>query len=202
MVRIRSVFSSSKKLALESSLGFLAASATDVHPSLKTPAPTPIDLNTKLCVFDPHVFIVHPGQSVRFLNVGSEPHSANFGIIQNNLIGLAVVGGWLFPFPHGERTPTPIECNIHPWMKAHMLLFDLPCSGLSDEKGVLKIEKLPASMPITFKIWHEKMDKSIDQVTFNEKPVDWPRGNVQWTLQPGMNDLGIVKISPNEFKTK
>ncbi len=178
--------------------------ATDVHPDLKTPANKPVALDNNKCVFIPHVFAVQPGQTISVLNSDQTGHNANFGFFSNDAINAVVpVGGTKdIKVVKGERAPTPVECNIHPWMKAHILIFDLPYSGVSDEKGVLKIEKLPAGKPITFKVWHENMDKSIDQVTFGGKAAEWIKGNVELTLKPGMNDLGVVKIKPDEFKNK
>jgi plastocyanin len=178
--------------------------AADVHPDLKKPGADPIALDNNKCVFVPHVLAVQPGQTIKVLNSDQTGHNANFGFFNNDAINAVVpVGGAKdIKVVKGERAPTPVECNIHPWMKAHVLIFDLPYSGISDEKGVLKIEKLPAGKPITFKVWHENMDKSIDQVTFGGKVVEWAKGNVELTLKPGMNDLGIVKIKPEEFRTK
>ena len=175
---------------------------TDVHPDLKKAAAEPVVLDNNKCVFIPHVFSVRPGQTIKVLNSDQTGHNANFGFFQNEAINATVPPGGSkdIPVALGERAPTPVECNIHPWMKAHILIFDLPYSGVSDEKGVLKISKLPAGKPITFKIWHEKSDKSIDQVTFAGKEVEWTKGNFELTLKPGMNDLGVVKIKPTEFK--
>jgi hypothetical protein len=174
---------------------------TDVHPDLKK-AGEPVILDNNKCVFIPHVFSVQPGQTIKLVNSDETAHNANFQFITNDGINpLLPLGGKMdVKFPKGERAPTPIECNVHPFMKAYLLMFDLPYSGISDEKGVLKISKLPANKPITFKIWHEKMEKSIDEVTFGGKVVEWTKGNVELTLKPGMNDLGVVKIKPEEFK--
>jgi len=178
--------------------------AGDVHPDLKKPGAEPISLDNNKCVFLPHVFAVQPGQTIKVLNSDQTGHNANFGFFNNDAINAVVpIGGSKdIQVVKGERAPTPVECNIHPWMKAHILIFDLPYSGVSDEKGVLKISKLPAGKPITFKVWHENMDKSIDQVMFGGKAVEWAKGNVELTLKPGMNDFGVVKIKPDEFKTK
>ncbi len=177
---------------------------TDVHPDLKKLSANPVTLDNNKCVFMPHVFSVQPGQTIKVLNSDQTGHNANFGFFQNDAINATVPAGGSkdINVVKGERAPTPVECNIHPWMKAHILIFDLPYAGVSDEKGVLKISKLPAGKPITFKIWHENMDKSIDQVNFGGKEVEWTKGNVELTLKPGMNDLGVLKIKPEEFKSK
>lgn len=178
--------------------------AKDVHPDLAKPPAKPVALDNNKCVFNPHVFAVRPGQSINVLNSDQTGHNANFGFFSNDAINVTIpVGGSKeIKVDKGERAPTPVMCNIHPWMTAHILIFDLPYAGVSDAKGVLKIEKLPAGKPITFKVWHENMDKSIDQVTFSGNAVVWTKGNVDLTLKPGMNDLGVVKIKPDEFKNK
>jgi hypothetical protein len=85
-------------------------------------------------------------------------------------------------------------------MRAYLIVSDFPYAGVSDDKGMIKIEKLPANKPITFKVWHESQAKSISQVNFGGKDVEWSKGNVELTLKPGMNDLGVVKIKPDMFK--
>ncbi len=178
--------------------------AADVHPDLKKPSDKPVTLDNEKCVFVPHMFVVHPNQTITVLNSDKAGHNANFTFINNEGLNPLIPPGGSkdVKFPLGERTPSAVSCSIHPWMSAYLLMFDLPYAGFSDEKGVLKIEKLPAGKPITFKIWHENMEKSIDEVTIGGKVATWTKGNVELTLKPGMNDLGVVKIKPEEFKTK
>ncbi len=191
-----------KNIALYPDIKKSGLEITDAHPDLKKLAAEPVVLDNNKCVFIPHVFSVRPGQTIKVVNSDKTGHNASFGFFVNDAINpLVPPGGFKdIPVAKGERAPTPVECSIHPWMKAHILIFDLPYSGVSDEKGLLKISKLPAGKPITFKIWHEKMEKSIDQVTFGGKVVEWPKGNFELTLKPGMNDLGVVKIKPEKFK--
>jgi plastocyanin len=178
--------------------------ASDVHPDLKKPSDKPVTLDNNQCVFVPHMFVVHPNQTINVLNSDKAGHNANFEFINNEGMNPLIPPGGSkdVKFPLGERTPSRVTCSIHPWMSAYLLMFDLPYAGFSDEKGVLKIEKLPAGKPITFKLWHENMEKSIDEVTIGGKAETWTKGNVELTLKPGMNDLGVVKIKPDKFKTK
>jgi hypothetical protein len=99
-----------------------------------------------------------------------------------------------------EKAPTKVECNIHPWMSAYVMVFNHPYVGISDGDGKIKIEKLPAGVPLDFKIWHENQDKSIEEVTINGKKEKWVKGSAKMTLKEGVNDLGKVVINIDRFK--
>jgi hypothetical protein len=174
----------------------------DIHPDLRRPPAEPSVLDARGCAFEPHVFISQAGQKLRLMNSDQFGHNPNFNFFANDLETRMHPPGHTveLEFSKSEKAPSPIHCNIHPWMRAYVLVFDHPYTGISDRQGVLKIEKLPAGVPIDFKVWHESMEKSIDQVTLQDEPTLWPKGIVRWTLQPGMNDMGVVKIKPEIFK--
>ena len=177
-------------------------SPDDTHPELRMPPSEPAVLDAKGCVFEPHVFFSRVGQKLKLQNSDEYGHNPNIVFFANypesrmHPPGHAVE----MEFSISEKAPSPIHCNIHPWMRAYVLVFDHPYVGISNAQGRLTIEKLPAGKPINFKVWHESMEKSIDQVTFRGEPTHWTKGNVQLTLLAGMNDLGIVKIKPDKFK--
>jgi len=176
--------------------------ARNVYPALQMPPLAPAVLDIRGCGFEPHIFSSRVGQTIRLTNSDDYGHNPNFVFFANGLESRMHPPGHSIniDLKLSEKAPTPIHCSIHPWMRAYVLVFDHPYSGISDEKGVLKIEKLPARKPITFKIWHESMERSIAQVQMEFKPKQWPKGIVEWTLEPGLNDFGIVKIKPDQFK--
>ncbi len=173
-----------------------------IHPSLAKPRVEPITLDNNKCVFAPHVAVARKGETIKVLNSDNTAHNANFAFFNNPAVNpLIPVGGSKdIPLTESETAPTPVDCNVHPWMRAYLIVSDFPYAGVSDSKGVLKIEKLPAGKPITFKVWHENQVKSIAQVNFGGQDVEWTKGLVELTLKPGMNDLGVVKIKPDQFK--
>ncbi len=176
--------------------------ADDIHPELRRPPSEPSILDARGCAFEPHIFISRAGQKLRLMNSDEYGHNPNFNFFANDFETRMHPPGHSveLEFSKSEKAPSPIHCNIHPWMRAYVIVFDHPYTGISNHQGVLKIEKLPAGRPIHFKVWHESMEKSIDRVTLQDKPALWPKGNMQWTLQSGTNDLGIVKIKPEMFK--
>src|SRR5207249_1420864 len=53
-----------------------------------------------------------------------------------------------------ERTPMPIKCDLHSWMKAYQLPLEHPFAAVTDEEGKFEIKGLPPGK-YTFIVWHE-----------------------------------------------
>ncbi len=176
--------------------------SSDTNPELRIAPSEPALLEIRQCVFEPHVFISRVGQQLKLINSDEYGHNPNFIFFANDPESRMQPPGQSveIELANSEKAPSPIRCNIHPWMQAYVLVFDHPYTGVSDQHGIVHIEKLLAGKAINFKIWHESMAKSIDEVSVDGKPAMWPKGNFVLTLTPGMNDLGTVKIKPDEFK--
>lgn len=175
---------------------------SDVHPSLAAPRGEPVVLDNLKCVFVPHVLVTRKGETINVKNSDPTAHNANFQFFNNQAVNPLIPpnASKEIALTESETAPIPVDCNVHPWMKAYLIISDFPYAGVSNEKGELTIEKLPAGKPITFKVWHESQEGSIANVNFGGADVEWSRGNVEFTLKPGMNDLGVVKIKPDRFK--
>jgi hypothetical protein len=97
-----------------------------------------------------------------------------------------------------EPHPIPVNCDIHPWLKAFVIVQTHACVGVSNADGVLEIKDLPVGKNLVFRVWHEA-GEGIDRLYVDDKPQELFRGS-RWDLElkPGANDLGVVKIS-NKF---
>lgn len=103
-------------------------------------------------------------------------------------------------FAQAERSNfTEFSCTIHPWMKGLLIIREHPYVGISDTKGRLEIKDLPVGK-VTFKLAHENMKRSIDSGELEGKKSEFPRGYITLDLQPGLNDLGVLKLSPELFE--
>jgi len=158
-------------------------------------------LDNKGCRFEPHVLFARPGQTIDVLNSDQTGHNANFNFFNNQPVNFLVpVGGSKqVKLETDEPAPIPVECNVHPWMRAHVIVQDHPYVGITDENGVLEITDLPAG-EITFRVWHESADGAIDEATVDGKPEKWSRGRMEIVLKPGINDLGVIKIAADKFE--
>jgi plastocyanin len=184
------------------SLDVKDVSKLKIHPDLaKAPADKPLLDNVK-CVFVPHVVVMRAGQTLEVKNSDKTGHNANFGFFKNDAQNVTVPSGGSkdLLINKEETAPTPVECNIHPWMKCYVIVKEHPYVGVSDADGNLVIKGLPAGEELKFRVWHENQNKAISEVTINGKKEKWDRGYVTMTLKPGENNVGTIKLTPDRFK--
>lgn len=176
--------------------------ATNIHPSLSAvPEAKPVLDNVK-CQFFPHVMAIRAGQTLEVKNSDEVAHNAKFAFFDNEEVNPTVPAksSVSVKTKKEEKSPTKVECNIHPWMAAHVLVLDHPYFGISDADGAITIEKLPAGVELEFKLWHENSNKSIEEIKVNGKSESWKKGATKLTLKEGMNDLGTITINVDRFK--
>ena len=170
-----------------------------IHPDLvAVPAEKPILDNNK-CVFQPHFLIVRSGQTITVKNSDNTGHNANFNFLNNQAQNFVVppmaTKDLTLDKNKDEPAPIPVQCNVHPWMEAKLMVLSHPYGAVSDENGVLKIEKLPAGTKLTFKLYHENQKKALDKIEVNGKPAEWAKGFGELELKPGKNEYKIVLAS-------
>jgi plastocyanin len=119
---------------------------------------TPVVIDQKGCVFVPRVAAVQSGQPVRFMNGDPLAHNVH-GVPQN-------ASGWNFMLPvrGAARNVTidkpeaviELKCDIHPWMKAYLGVFDHPYFAVTGADGQFELRNLP---PGDYEIaaWHERL---------------------------------------------
>lgn len=175
---------------------------SDVPADLMTKAKESVLLDNKNCVFEPHVFATVAGGKVTVKNSDATGHNANFNFFANDSVNKIIPSGGSvdFPIKEAEKAPIPVDCNVHPWMKSYVIVAETPYVGISNENGELVIEKLPAGKKIALKVWHENSEGAIAKVNLDGKDVEWKKGVIELTLKPGVNDLGVCKLTPATFK--
>jgi plastocyanin len=98
--------------------------------------------------FTPRVLAVREGQAVTFKN--SDPANHNIrASASNNRNGFNVFTGVDGKYEHRfavepQYRPVRFGCDIHPWMRGWLFVFDHPYFGLTDEKGRFTIAAAPA----------------------------------------------------------
>ena len=173
-----------------------------IHPDLRdVPAALPVLDNNK-CKFVPHILAVRAGQKINVTNSDTTAHNAKFSFFENVEVNPMIQAGGNkeIETTKEEKSATKVDCNIHPWMSAYVIVTNHPYVGISDATGKLTIKNLPAGIPLDFKIWHEIQDKSIEEVNVAGKAETWKKGSVSLTLKEGANDLGTLKIKPDRFR--
>ena len=152
------------------------------------------ELANSQCRFDPHIVIAQSGDTLKVTNPDPVGHNANLNFFRNEAQNFTIPpgGSKSVQLEEAEPAPIPVDCNIHPWMRAYVVVLVHPFAAKSDENGELTIKGLPAGEELTFRVYHEA--GRIDDVTVNGEERNWRRSRFDVEIQPGMNDLGTVVI--------
>lgn len=167
------------------------------------PAATHV-LDNVRCMFQPKILVARSGQTITVKNSDNTGHNSNFQFLKNPPTNFLIPAGqskdYVLKADLVEPTAIPVDCNVHPWMRAFVIVKKHPYVGVSDEAGVIEIKDLPVGAGAIFRLWHEATG-AIDQIEVGGKAVKLSRGN-RWELElkPGVNDLGTVKLNSKLFK--
>lgn len=126
----------------------------------------PVVFDQKGCVYHPHVAAALLSQPVQFVNSDPEPH---------NVHGRPeVVPAWNFMMSRqgSSRTLTfekpevaiPIGCDIHPWMRAYLVVVDNPYVAVTPASGSVTLSNVPPGAYVVA-VWHEKLGVKEQHIT-------------------------------------
>jgi plastocyanin len=156
-------------------------------------------LANKDCRFEPHVVIAKTGDTIKVTNPDKVGHNANFSFLVNDPVNQTIPPGQFIEVELEKSEPVPVgvACNIHPWMKARLAVFDHPFAAVSDENGVLEIKGLPVGGEIVFRASPEP--GKLTSVVIDGKETEWRRSYFEVDIKKGMNDLGVIEIPASAF---
>jgi hypothetical protein len=127
-------------------------------PDKQWPVPgTPVRLDQKGCMYEPHVFGVMANQDIEIANDDPTNHNIHPLPKENREWNESQP-------PKGENKKKnfarqevmiPVKCNVHPWMRAYIGVVSHPFFAVTGDDGTFTIKGLP---PGTYKLeaWHEK----------------------------------------------
>jgi hypothetical protein len=160
-----------------------------IHSDLAKVPEDPVELTNEDCMFKPHLVVVREGMRLRLTSADPIQHNSNIQGFKNQVNPLLPAGSKqkkseLISDPLvAESRPVPVNCNIHGWMKAWVVVLDHPYGAVTNENGEFEIKNLPAGN-LTLNIWQEKFG--------------WhggKRGSKEVTIEPGKTtDLGELKF--------
>ena len=133
----------------------------------------PVILDQKGCVYTPHVIGAMAGQELLIKNSDATLHNIHSMPKVNKEFNFAmpkVVKEKKASFAKSEPDPFYIKCDVHPWMKAWVLVTDHPYYAITDKDGNYEIPNIP---PGTYEVlcWQEQFvkkdryKKTLDKVT-------------------------------------
>ena len=171
--------------------------SVDIHPDLESPGDEPVVVDNKGCRFDPHVVVLRTGQTLEIRNSDAGiAHNTNLTPTQNPGFNQIVPNDSPISkvFMKRESYPSPVGCNIHPWMKGHILIRDNPYMAASGADGSFVIENIPAGEH-EFIFWHEASGNMKSVAVGDSKTSK--RGRAKLEIPAGDTlDLGEIKVKP------
>jgi plastocyanin len=156
-------------------------------------------LDNKDCRFEPHVTFVQTGQELVIKNSDTVGHNSNVATVKNppsnNLIPAG--GEAKSKFASDEAIPAQVTCNIHPWMKAWLLVRPNPYAAVSKADGTFEIPGVPVG-EVELQFWHEKAGY-IGEMTLGGKPEKAAKGRKKVAVAAAGTDLGEIVLAPGVF---
>jgi len=147
-------------------------------------------LDQKGCVFLPYIQGIYEGQKLQIKSSDPVNHNVRYNGFSNaSLNQMLGVGGSMEVSLKPERRPLMVACDIHPWMKAYVAVFDHPYFAVTDKDGSFEIKGVPAGQQ-NLVFWQEKAG------WFNPGKA---KGDAV-TVKPGEAAEVEMKLQPNQIK--
>lgn len=135
------------------------------------PAPAdPVTLDQKGCMYEPHVVTLMTHQAFQIVNSDPTAHTI-YAMPQANRTWNESQPPGTSPIDKEFARPEiaiPVECNVHPWMKAYIFVFDNPYFARTSTDGAFTISNVPPGT-YTIEAWQERYGTEDQQVTIAAK---------------------------------
>lgn len=170
------------------------------HPDYAKTAKEPVVLDNKNCRFEPHAVAVRTKQPLLVKNSDPVSHNSLINFLKNPGVNpmIPANGEQTFTMKKGELIPVTVQCSIHPWMEALVLVQDHPYMAVTDKDGKFELKNLPAGK-LTLKVWH-KGAGYVQKVDVDGKKASWKRGRYSITLKKGKDQEHTYTLDPSVFK--
>ena len=166
----------------------------EIHPDYK-PGELKAIAN-KGCRFEPHALTVWTSDELEVRNDDTIGHNTNINFVANSDFNQLVANGSPLKkkLEKREDWPSPVACNIHPWMKANLLVRDNPYMAVTGVDGSFEIKNMPAGKQEII-LWHEAKGYLRDLKVGKEKADR--KGQIEVTVPAGGEvDLGVIEVAP------
>jgi plastocyanin len=131
-----------------------------------SPESTPVMIDQKGCQYHPHVLALQTGEPLSVVN--SDPTTHNIHPVPKDN------REWNESQPPGAQpimqtfarpeVSIPVKCNVHPWMKAYIAVFNNPYYQVTGKDGSFTIKNVPPGT-YTVTAWHESLGSQDQMVT-------------------------------------
>ena len=144
-----------------------------------------VEIDQKNCEFVPHCTAINKDQALVFKSSDPTGHNVRYSGFNNNAFNQNIPpNGSVERNLVAERLPIPVACDIHPWMKSYVMVFDHPFFAVTGPDGSFEIKGVPAG-PQKIVLWQEKVG-FVTPGRAAGKPIEVKAGEVL--------DLGSIEM--------
>jgi len=150
-----------------------------------------VELDQKNCAFEPYVLPMHQDQVLVIKSTDPKNHNVRYSGFNNGGFNQIVGPGAQMEVKlTAERFPIVLACDIHPWMKGYIMVFDHPFFATTASDGSFEIKGVPAGDQNLI-VWQETVGFVTPGLS-RGMPVKVRAGEV--------TDVGDVKLDPAKVK--
>jgi plastocyanin len=136
-------------------------------PNTKWTVTPPSQMDQKQCVFVPRVVVAPVGGTVEFLNTDRLLHNLHSASADNPVFNRTQPKGRTIPITFRKPEIIRIDCDLHPWMRAWVVVAPHPFYALTNDQGQFTLENVPAGQ-YTLHVWHESLGTTRSDVSVTD----------------------------------
>ena len=169
-----------------------------VHPSLKDLS-KPVRLDNKGCRFVPRIVPIRTEQVLQCTSADPVAHNVAVYARRNQPFSIIVPKGEPLErtFVREELMPIRVDCSIHAWMRAYLVVTAHPYAAVTDKNGRFTMKHVPQGK-WQFRFWHETPGY-LDTLKDGTQTVELARGTWELDLNTAEHDLGELTVDENQF---
>jgi hypothetical protein len=153
-------------------------------------AASEVTIDQKKCEYIPYSTAMHQNQTMVFKSSDPTNHNVHYQAFKNNAFNQVLP-------PNGEAKvklvaeprPIPLTCDLHPWMRGAIMVFDHPFFAVTNDDGSFEIKGVPAGE-----------QKLVVRLSNGVYVSQTPDHSVSVMVQPGKTAEVEVKIDPAIIK--
>src|SRR5262245_39551021 len=126
--------------------------------------PAKVEMDQKGCLFVPRVVLVPAGGTVEFLNSDRLLHNLHSVGKDNPPFNRTQPRGRAIPITFARPEIIRVDCDLHSWMRAWVVVADHAFYALSNEAGEFVLAGVPPGT-YTLSIWQEALGTASREVT-------------------------------------
>lgn len=128
-----------------------------IHPAQKDVKVKKVVMDQPICMFIPHAIGLREGQVLVAKNSAGISHNFKWSghpdVNPGNNVLLPPNTEKVIDDLKADRLPVSIECNIHPWMRGWVRVFNHPYYAVTDANGAFEFKNAPAG-DWQLVVWH------------------------------------------------